>query len=329
MENRHAALGLTDDDVLRMYEKMLLTRLVDERSWLLHRMGKVHFVVSCQGHEAAQVGAGWALRPGVDWALPYYRDLGVVLTLGVTPRDYLLSVFAKAEDTFSGGRQMPSHWSSTALKIFTGSSPVTTQLPHATGIAYAAKLRRDDVVVYTSYGEGSGSAGDAHEAMNFAAVHKLPVIFFCQNNGYAISVRQDMQMAVEDVADRAAGYGFPGVVVDGMDPLAVYGVMQEAVARARRGEGPTLVEAKVYRFQPHSSDDDDRTYRRREEVEEWRQRDGLPRFRDYLMGLGLLTEAADQDLRRRLQAEVDAAVAYAEAAADPEPSDLLRHVYAE
>jgi len=329
MENRHAALGLTDDDVLKIYEKMLLTRLVDQRAWLLNRMGKVHFLVPCQGHEAAQVAAAWALRPGIDWVLAYYRDLGVALTLGSTPRDYLLSLFAKAEDTYSGGRQMPSHWSSPSLKIFTGSSPVATQLPQAAGVAYAAKLRGDDVVVYVSFGEGSASAGDAHEAMNFAAVHKLPVIFFCQNNLYAISVSRDKQMAVEHVADRAAGYGFPGVVVDGMDPLAVYGAMKEAVARARRGEGPTLVEAMVYRFMPHSSDDDDRTYRGREEVEAWKQRDGLPRFRDYLMGLGLLTPEADEALHRRLAAEVDAAAAYAEAAADPEPEDLLRHVYAE
>src|SRR5690606_23197528 len=148
---------------------------------------------------------------------------------------------------------------------------------------------------------------------NFAGVHRLPVIFFCQNNRYAISVPQEKQMAVENVADRAAGYGFPGVAVDGMEPLAVYGAMKEAVARARRGEGPTLIEAKVYRYTPHSSDDDDRTYRARDEVEQWRERDGLPRWRDYLMGLGLLTEEADAALRQRLLAEVDAAVAYAEA----------------
>src|SRR5690606_10864941 len=219
MENRHAALGLSDQDVVAMYEKMLLTRLLDERAWVLNRLGKVNFLVSAQGHEAAQVGAAWALRPGVDWALPYYRDLGVALTLGSTARDYVLSLFAKAEDPYSGGRQMPSHWSSPPLKMFTGSSPVATQLPQATGVAYGIKLRGDDAVVYVSFGEGSASAGDAHEAMNFAGVHRLPVIFFCQNNRYAISVPQEKQMAVENVADRAAGYGFPGVVVDGMDPL--------------------------------------------------------------------------------------------------------------
>lgn len=329
MDNRHAALGLNDDALVAMYEKMLLTRLLDERAWVLNRLGKVHFLVSAQGHEACQVGAAWALRPGVDWLLPYYRDLGVILTIGMTPRDYLLALLAKAEDPNSGGRQMPSHWSYPPLNIFTGSSPVGTQVPHAAGIAYGAKLRGDDIVVYVSFGEGTASQGDVHEGMNFAAVHKLPVIFLCQNNRYAISVPQQKQMAVENVADRAAGYGFPGVVVDGMDPLAVYAAMQEAVERARRGEGPTLIEAKVYRLTPHSSDDDDRTYRPREEVEEWKRRDGVARFKEYLMGVGVWTEEADQELRRRLLAEIDAAVEYAQAAADPEPSDLLRHVYAE
>ncbi|MBO8140560.1 MAG: thiamine pyrophosphate-dependent dehydrogenase E1 component subunit alpha [Firmicutes bacterium] len=327
MDNRHAALGLSDADVLAMYEKILLTRMVDERTWILNRMGRAPFLVSAQGQEACQVGAAWALRPGIDWALPYYRDLGVVLTLGMTAKDYMLGLLAKAEDPSSGGRQMPSHWSFPPLKIFTGSSPVATQLPQAAGIAYAIRLRGEDAVVYVSFGEGSASKGDAHEAMNFAAVHRLPVIFFCENNRYAISVPQEKQMAVDNVADRAAGYGFPGVTVDGMDPLEVYRVMREAVDRAKSGQGPTLIEAKVYRLAPHSSDDDDRAYRPQEEVEEWRARDGLPRFRRYLMELGLLTEETDRRLREQLAAEVDAAVEYAEKAPDPVPADLLRHVY--
>src|SRR5690625_2679862 len=257
MENRHEDLGLTDLDVLEMYKKILLTRMADERTWILNRMGKVHFLISGQGQEAAQIGAAWALRPGHDWVLPYYRDLGVVLTLGMTVRDIALMLYAKAEDPNSGGRQMPSHWSHVGLNIVTGSSPVATQLPHAAGIAYAAKMRDDDIVVWTSFGEGTASKGDTHEGMNFAGVHKLPVIFFCENNGYAISVPQAKQMAIENVADRAAGYGFPGVVVDGTDVFEVYRVTKEAAERARRGDGPTLIEAKVFRFTPHSSDDDD------------------------------------------------------------------------
>lgn len=329
MENRHEELGLSDLDVLEMYKKMLLARMVDERTWLLNRMGKVHFVISGQGQEAAQVGAAWALRPGKDWVLPYYRDLGVVLTLGMTVREIMLMAMAKAGDPNSGGRQMPNHWSYRPLNIFTGSSPVGTQVPHAAGIAYAAKMRGDDIVVWTSYGDGTANKGDVHEGMNFAGVHKLPVIFFCENNGYAISVPRDKQMAVEDVSVRAAGYGFPGVTVDGTDVFAVYGAMKEAVERARRGDGPTLIEAKVYRFTPHSSDDDDRKYRDPEEVERQKQHDPLRKLREYAVARGILTEAQDEELRRQFQAEIDDAIAYAEAAPDPDPSDLMRHVFAE
>ncbi|MFS8628032.1 MAG: thiamine pyrophosphate-dependent dehydrogenase E1 component subunit alpha [Limnochordales bacterium] len=329
MENRHAELGLSDRDVLEMYKKMLLARMVDERTWLLNRMGKVHFVISGQGHEAAQVGAAWALRPGTDWVLPYYRDLGVVLTLGMTVREIMLMHMAKADDPNSGGRQMPNHWSLRRLNIFTGSSPVGTQVPHAAGIAYAAKLRGDDIVVWTSYGEGTANKGDVHEGMNFAGVHKLPVIFFCENNGYAISVPREKQMAVENVSVRAQGYGFPGVTVDGTDVFAVYRAMKEAVDRARRGEGPTLIEAKVYRFTPHSSDDDDRKYRDPAEVERQKQHDPVRKLREYALARGILTEAHDEELRRQFAADIDEAIAYAEAAPDPEPSDLVRHVFAQ
>lgn len=329
MENLHADLGLTDDDVLRMYEQILLTRMIDERTWILNRMGKVHFLVSAQGQEAAQIGSAFALRPKIDWALPYYRDLGVVLTLGMTPEEIFLGMFAKATDPSSGGRQMPSHWGHKGLNIFTGGSPVATQLPHATGVAYGAKLKGDDIVVWTSLGEGSTSKGDAHEAMNFAGVHKLPVIFCVENNGYAISVPQEKQMAIEDVADRAAGYGFPGVVVDGMNPFEVYKATKEAVERARAGEGPTLIEAKVYRFTPHSSDDDDRSYRSRDEVDEWREKDPVRFMRAYVIGHGLMTEEEAEALAKRLEARIDAAVEYAEAAPDPRPEDLTAHVYAQ
>lgn len=329
MENLHSNLGLTDADVLQMYEKILLARLIDERTWILNRMGKVHFLVSAQGQEACQVGAAWALRPKQDWVLPYYRDLGVVLALGMTPTEVFLGMFAKPDDPSSGGRQMPSHWGHVQLNMFTGGSPVATQLPHAAGIAYAAKMRGDDVVVWTSFGEGSSSKGDTHEAMNFAGVHKLPVIFFCENNGYAISVPQEKQMAIDNVADRAAGYGFPGVVVDGMNPFEVYKVTKEAVERARKGEGPTLIEAKVYRYTPHSSDDDDRTYRDTAEVEKWREKDPVPWMRKYVLSHGIITEKEDEALRQRLEAEVDAAVETAETAPDPEPADLLTHVYAQ
>ncbi len=250
-----------------MYRTMVTARLVDEAAFRLNRQGKAPFVVPVSGHEGCQVGTGWPLRPGQDIWVPYYRDVAIVLIAGMTPYEIFLGLFAKAEDPSSGGRQMPSHWGSRRLGIISHSSPIATQIPHAAGIAYAAKYRGEDAVVGCWFGEGATSAGAWHEGLNFAGIHKLPVVFVCENNYYAISVGQPLQMAIENVADRAAGYGFPGVVVDGNDVLASFAAMKTAVERARAGEGPTLIEAKTYRFFPHTSDDDDRSYRSREEVQ--------------------------------------------------------------
>lgn len=327
--SRHAALGLTDRDVVEMYAKMRLGRLLDERMWILKRQGKIPFHVSCQGQEAAQVGVAYALRPGVDFAFPYYRDTGVVLVLGMTAREVMLHAFVKAEDPNSGGRQMPGHWSSPRLRIVSGSSPVATQIPQAVGAALAAKIKGEESIVMVSFGDGVASKGDFHEGLNFAGVHKAPVIFLCENNGYAISVPLSKQMAVTKVAERAAGYGFPGVTVDGMDVLAVYEAAKAAADRARRGEGPTLLEAMVYRFLPHTSDDNDTRYRSPEEVAAWKERDPIRTFRRYLIDSG----ATDEDELRRLETEigalVDDATAYAESAPYPAPETALRYVYHE
>ena len=231
-----------------MYRTMVTARLIDEAAFRLNRQGKAPFVVPVSGHEGCQVGTAWALERGRDVWLPYYRDLGVVLVAGMTPYEVLLGLFAKATDPTSGGRQMPAHWGSRRLGIMSHSSPIGPQIPHAAGIAYAVKYRGEDAVVACWFGEGATSEGDWHEGLNFAGIHRLPVIFICENNHYAISVPQSKQMAVEDVASRAAGYGFPGVVVDGNDPIACYAAMKTSVERARAGEGPTLIEAKTYRF---------------------------------------------------------------------------------
>jgi 2-oxoisovalerate dehydrogenase E1 component alpha subunit len=328
-EARHHSLGLNDEQVLDMYRYMLLARKIDERMWLLNRAGKIPFVISCQGQEAIQVGAAFALDREKDWLCPYYRDMGMVLVFGQTAKDLMLSAFAKAEDPNSGGRQMPGHFGDSRYRILSGSSPVTTQLPHAVGIGYAAKLEGKDLVVLTCCGEGSSNQGDFHEACNFAGVHNLPVIFMVQNNKYAISVPLKKQVAGGNVYRRAEGYGFPGVRVDGNDPLKVYETVKEAVERARRGEGPTLIEAVSYRLVPHSSDDDDRSYRSREEVEEARKNDSLLLFRNYLADAGILTEEKERELNERIVREVDEATEYAEAAPYPEPEDLYKHVYAE
>lgn len=324
----HIDLGLTDNDVLRMYELMLLARRLDERMEILQRQGKTHFHISCRGHEATQVGCAYALQPGKDWLHPYYRDLGVLLTVGVPPREIMLSSLAKKNDPASGGRQMPAHWGYKPLNIVTQSSPVATQIPQAAGIAYAIKLRGEDAVVYVSFGEGGSSKGDFHEGLNFAGIHKLPVIFVCENNRYAISVAQHKQMAIENVADRAAGYGMLGIAVDGQDVLAVYKAMKEAVDRARRGEGPTLLEAKTYRIVPHSSDDDDRLYRPREEVEYFRTvNDPLNRLRNYLFEKGIANQEMLDEIEARVMETVNDATDWAEQQPDPDPADAMKHVY--
>src|ERR687897_3105069 len=215
----HEALGRDADDLRRMHYYMLLARRVDERSWILNRQGKAAFVISCQGQEAAQVGAAYNLRPGHDYVYPYYRDHAIVTTLGMTARDEFLALLARSEDPNSGGRQMPGHFSSRELNIVTASAPIGVQFPQATGSALAFKMRGEDGVVLTCGGEASTSQGDWHEAMNFAGIHDLPVVFLIQNNVYAISVPAKFQVA-GSIARRAEGYGFPGHEVDGNDVLA-------------------------------------------------------------------------------------------------------------
>ena len=319
--------GLSHEILRDMYRCVALARALDERMWQLNRAGRAAFVVSGQGHEAAQVGAAFALERGRDFIVPYYRDLAMSVVFGLGARDVMMGALAKADDPTSGGRQMPAHYGSARLRIITSSSPVATQIPHATGIAYAAKLRGTGEVALTCFGEGGNSKGDFHEACNFAGIHKLPVIFFCENNHYAISVPAAQQMAVRHVADRAVAYGMPGVIVDGTDLLAVYGVVKDAADRARRGEGPTLVEAKVYRFQPHTSDDDDRSYRSAEEVKAWRDRDPLHLFERRLVDLNVLDMEQTSDIRTAISAEVDDATEAAEQASYPDAATFDRHVY--
>ncbi|MBA3388838.1 MAG: thiamine pyrophosphate-dependent dehydrogenase E1 component subunit alpha [Actinomycetota bacterium] len=325
---RHETLDLEEADLKSIYRAMLVARRVDERSWILNRQGKAAFVISCQGQEAAQIGAAYNLRPGHDYLYPYYRDSGMTLLLGQTPRGQFLSLMGKKEDPNSAGRQMPGHFSSRELNIVTSSAPVGVQYPQAAGTALAFKMRGEDGVVMACGGEASTSGGDWHEAMNFSGIHDLPVIFLVENNVYAISVPSKFQVA-GSIAKRAEGYGFPGHEVDGNDVLAVYEAAKEAVERARRGDGPTLIEAKTYRMTAHSSDDDDRRYREREEIEAWRLKDPIIRFEKYLFENGLL----DEDEKEAMDAEIKAFVAeasdYAENAPFADPEEALDRVYAE
>ncbi len=322
-------MELSADIKRDMFWTMLLSRRLDERAWALHRQGRIAFHISGIGHEAAQVGAAFALKRGVDWVAPYYRDLALMLALGYTPRDFILALMGKREDVTSGGRQMPSHWSLKRANLISHSAPVATQAVHAAGIALAMKMRKEEKVVLTTIGEGSTSQGEWYEAVNWAAVHQLPVVFLVENNQYAISESTEKQMAVKSAADKACGLGLPGVKVDGNDLYQTFTAFQEAVDRARSGGGPSVIEARIYRLTPHSSDDDDRSYRTREEVEEAKRSDGLIRARSTLEREGVLTPKAIDEMEAKAKGMIDDAVAYAEQAPYPEAEEARGPVYAE
>ena len=326
--DRSTPADLSPDDLVEMYRQMVLCRTLDERLWMLNRQGKAAIVASAQGHEAGQIGSVRALRAGSDHFYTNYRDLAVLLSLGMTPREVMLSFLAKDGERMSGARQFPLHGAYPELGAINLSNVVGTQIPQAVGAALAAKMRGEDTVVIVYFGDGASSTGDCHEAMNFAGIHRLPVVFFCENNGYAISVPRKLQMAVDSVASRAQGYGMPGIVVDGCDITAVYEATSEAAKRARSGDGPTLVEAMVERYLPHTSDDDDRRYRAAEEIEEARKRDPLKILKERLEEVGALSEATDQQFHADAKSQVNDATEFAESAAYPSVDGFYDHVYA-
>jgi 2-oxoisovalerate dehydrogenase E1 component alpha subunit len=323
------SVGLSDADLIEMYRLVALARAIDERMWILNRAGRIPFVISGQGHEGAQVGVTWALRKDHDWIAPFYRSIATCMTFGMSARDILTAQYATANDPSSGGRQMPGHYGSHEHNLVSVSSPVATQLLHAVGIALAAKIRKTGQVAMTSMGEGSSNQGDVHEGLNFAAIHKLPFVFVVENNGYAISVPLAKQVAGSSVADRAAGYGIPGVLVDGSDVLACYQASKEAVARARRGDGPTLIEAKVLRLTAHSSDDQQTKYRPEEELTAEKARDPLPLFRAQLLEAGVLTPESEAAIAADIKTIVDDATEYAESQPDPDPTTAMKWFFAE
>ena len=318
-----------DENILtEWFHYILLGRHIDYRFQVLNRQGRAPFIISCSGHEAAQIGIGWPLKPKYDWLAPYYRDVVLCMRMGVTPLDLMLSVLAKASDPASGGKQTPGHFSDSRLNITSGGSPVATQMVRGAGVAYALRMDGTDKVLLTCYGEGAGAEGDAHEAFNFAAIYKLPEIFVCENNGFAISTPFRKEYAIDYVAQRAAGYGFPGVTVDGRDPVTCYVVAKEAIARARAGDGPTLIECLVDRLGAHSSEDDQRRYRTHDEIELLAQNDCLERFKKRLLEEGLLTAKQIAEFEESVKDEVTAATKEGMEAPDPAPEDALTNVYA-
>jgi 2-oxoisovalerate dehydrogenase E1 component alpha subunit len=321
--------GLSDAQLVTMLRTMLTQRMLESRGFQLNRQGKIPFASASEGHEAVQAGAAMAFVRGKDILVPYYRDLGLNLGIGLTPYEVLLSFFARDAD-HSAGRQFPHHYASRRLGLHTISSVIATQLPHAVGAAYALHYRKErGRAVLVTFGDGATSEGEWHESLNFAAVHALPIVFLCENNEWAISTPLSKQTAQPDLYKRAEGYGMPGVVVNGMDPIACYAVVKTAMDRARSAGGPTLVEAKCYRFLSHTTDDDDRTYRSREEVAERRKDDPVPRFEELLVGHGILSPQDAEALKRSVLAEANQATDQAESMAYPLAHTLFDDVYAD
>jgi 2-oxoisovalerate dehydrogenase E1 component alpha subunit len=323
-----ARAGLSNEQLVAMLRNMVLQRQLDNRGFQLNRQGKIPFALGSEGHEAVQAGAAMAFVRGRDVLAPYYRDLGLALGVGMTPFEILSSLFARQTDR-SGGRQFPNHYTNHDLGVISISSIIAGHCTHAVGIAAAFRYRNEaGRAVICSTGEGATSQGEWHESVNYAAVHQLPIVFLIENNAWAISTPQSMQMNVADVAEKAAGYGMPGVVCDGYDPVTVYAAMHEAMERARTGGGPSLVEAKCYRYLSHSTDDDDRTYRSRDDIEEQRKRDPVPNFERRLIDAGVIDAAAAKALRADVLRETNEATDAAEAQAYPTVESLYTNVVA-
>ncbi|MDZ7800909.1 MAG: thiamine pyrophosphate-dependent dehydrogenase E1 component subunit alpha [Trueperaceae bacterium] len=321
-------LDMSDEELTGLYRDLVLARALDERLVRLQRQGKLSFVAPAAGHDAIQVAIARAVRTGHDWLFPYYRDAGITATLGVPLVEIVGQMMGTRADP-ARGRQMPSHPGSKDLNVFTAASPIAAHIPPAVGAGIAMKMAGQGEVCVASFGEGATSEGDFHAGLNFAGVQGAPVVFVCENNRYAISVEMNKQSGSATIADKAHAHGMPGYRVDGMDVLACLYLMRELVGRARDGFGPALLEATVYRYGPHSSADDDSIYRPREEVEAWRRRDPLPRYRAFLERRGLWDEQAEEALRSEVQARLAAAVKEADASGAVPFGWMFEDVYAE
>ena len=319
----------TKDDYLRIHRLMAMTKALDDRMHILVKQGRAPFVGSARGHEGIQVAATAALDGSDDWLVPHYRGLGNAVAMGLTAREWMLAVFAKAGDPLTAGRNIPGGcFGYRARRIVTVSQVVASWLPKAAGMAYAARLRRTDQVFLCNFGDGATSEGDFHEALNFSAIHKLGLVWVCENNQYAISVPLRLQTAAP-IVSKAAAYGMPGVAIDASDVPACYAAARDAVERARRGEGPTLIEARIHRINPHTSEDNQAKYRTHEEIEEALRHDPMPRFEAWLGDRGWLSTSEAQALREECEREAAEAADWAEAQPDPRPEDTDRNVYAE
>ena len=311
------------DNTKRMaaYRTMVLSRTIDDRCTSLQRQGRIGFYVPASGQEAAQVGCAMALEPE-DWLFPAYRELGLALWRGITVETLLNQFIGNSADRMKG-RQMPNHYGLREKNYVVASSPIGTQITQAVGAAMAMQRRKTSAVTASFFGDGATSSNDFHAGLNFAGVFRAPTIFFCQNNQWAISLPRERQTKSATLAEKADAYGFSGVVVDGTDLSAVYAAVSEARRKAIAGEGPTLIEAQVYRFGPHSTSDDPKRYRADSEVAEWRRKDPILRLQQELRSSGLLTEADDAKITAEAHDVVARAVATAEATGPVDPRTLF------
>jgi pyruvate dehydrogenase E1 component alpha subunit len=307
---------ILDTDLKKIYALMVTARVADTKAFKLQRQGRLGTYAPSRGQEACQVGAAFAIQKD-DWVFPYFRDLGMYITLAYPLQDYYLYWMGNEE-----GMHSPP-----GLNIFPLAIPVASQLPHSVGAGIAANLRKAEIAVICTFGDGATSEGDFHEAMNFAGVFQTPNVFICYNNLYAISTPQKKQTASGTLAQKAMAYGFHGVVVDGNDVLAVYVTAREALEKARSGKGPTLIEALTYRLSDHTTSDDATKYRSEEEVKEWEKKDPIERFRIYLKNKGLWDESWEKSIQEQAAVLAEKAVEVAESVPSPQPEEIFVHTY--
>lgn len=331
--NEHGELSqsftgsIENDQLVKAYKTMLLTRHVDERMIILQRQGLISFAMSSLGEEACAVGSAAALELS-DWMYPQYREAGIIFWRGLTVEEYIDHMFCNGSDVILG-RQMPNHFGSRALNVVTVSSPIGTKIPHAAGCGYAMKYLNEPNVAIVYFGEGAASEGDFHCGLNFAAVRKVPTIFFCRNNGYAISTPARYQYASDGIAPQGPGHGMKAYRVDGNDFFAVYAVVKQARKECLEANGPVLIEAMTYRMGAHSTSDDPTRYREQEELSIWKLKDPLLRLKKYLEAENLWDPLKEQEYLKLCEAEVTEAIAKAKLKPNPPLESIIQSVYFE
>lgn len=318
---------ITDEDLVKIYRMMITTRHVDERMITLQRQGIISFAMSARGEEACAVASAAALDTE-DWMYPQYREAGIMFWRGFTIQQYIHHMFGDKEDLMLG-RQMPNHFGSRKINVVTVSSPIGTKIPHAAGCAYAMKIQKEKKIAICYFGEGATSEGDFHAGVNFAAVRKAPAIFFCRNNGYAISTPVQSQFASAGIAPKGIGYGIKTYRIDGNDVFAIHETVAKSRQHCLEGGGPVLIEAMTYRLGAHSTADDPSLYRSDDEVAKWESKDPIRRLRTFLQKKHLWSDALEQQLVDEIKNEIDAAIAKAKETATPPLKSLFDHVYFE